>query len=59
MEYAQNAFRWTREKMQDKDGHFYYLRNKYRMDKTPHIRWGQAWMMRALASLLAEVERQE
>jgi rhamnogalacturonyl hydrolase YesR len=70
MEYACNAFRWTRDNMQDNDGHFYYLKNRFEWRtvkvgrgislpyftpgqtvKIPYIRWGQAWMMRALASL--------
>ena len=52
LDYAQRAFQWTRNNMQDKDGHFYYLRTRFRLDKTPYIRWGQAWMLRALSKLL-------
>ncbi len=48
-EYARNAFFWTKENMQDKDGHFYHLRTRRRILKIPYIRWGQAWMMRALS----------
>ncbi len=55
LEYAQNAFLWTRGNMQDKDGHFYYLRTERRVNRTPYIRWGQAWMMRALANLLSSL----
>ena len=55
LEYAQNAFLWTRENMQDKDGHFYYLKTARRINKMPYIRWGQAWMLRALASLLSSL----
>jgi hypothetical protein len=53
LEYAQNAFLWTRDNMQDKDGYFYYLRTNRRVNRMPYIRWGQAWMLRALASLLS------
>ncbi len=52
-EYARNAFLWTEKNMQDRDGHFYYLKTARRTDKMPYIRWGQAWMLRALASVLA------
>jgi hypothetical protein len=52
-EYAGNAFLWTMYNMQDKDGHFYYLKTPHRTDRMPYIRWGQAWMMRALTSFLA------
>ncbi len=52
LEYAQDAFLWTKENMQDKDGHFYYIKTKTRVNKMPYVRWGQAWMMRALAQFL-------
>lgn len=52
-EFAWNAFLWTKNNMQGKDGHFYYRLTKERLDKTPFIRWGQAWMMRALANLVS------
>ena len=52
-EFAQNAFLWTKNNMQDKDGHFYYRLTKRGLDKTAFIRWGQAWMMRALANLVS------
>ena len=48
-EYARNAFLWVKDNMQDKDGHFYHLINRGRILKIPYIRWGQAWMMRALS----------
>jgi len=38
--------------MQDKEGYFYYriYKNNY-VNKMPYIRWGQAWMLRALSYL--------
>jgi rhamnogalacturonyl hydrolase YesR len=54
--YARRAFRWTRKNMQDKDGHFYYLRTRSSISKIPYIRWSQAWMMRALAALLVTIQ---
>ncbi len=59
LEYAQNAFLWTKENMQDKDGHFYYLKTNQRVNKMPYIRWGQAWMMRALANLIRTLTRED
>jgi hypothetical protein len=50
-EFAENAFLWTKDNMQDKDGHFYYSLTPKGLDKMPFIRWGQAWMMRALTKL--------
>jgi len=52
MGYAQNAFSWTRDNMQGKDGHFYYMKTEGKVNKIPYIRWGQAWMMRALSCFL-------
>ena len=51
-EYAVNSACWSISNMQDSDGYFYYLRNIDRAVKIPYIRWGQAWMMRALAAIL-------
>jgi len=43
--------------MQTKEGWFIYMilniKGVRRKVKIPYIRWGQAWMMRALASLLS------
>jgi hypothetical protein len=51
-EYAWNVFSWTKQNMQDKDGYFYHLKTNNRVNKMPYIRWGQAWMMRAMSNLL-------
>lgn len=41
---------WTIQNMQDpNEGYFYYRIYKNRVDKIPYIRWGQAWMLRALS----------
>jgi rhamnogalacturonyl hydrolase YesR len=53
--YARSAFMWTRENMQDKDGHFFYLKTARTTDKMPYIRWGQAWMLEALAALCSNL----
>ena len=43
---------WTIDKMQDRDGHFYYRRyNAWLVNKTPTLHWGQATMLSALAAL--------
>jgi len=51
-EYARNAFKWTRDNMQDSDGHFYYMMTARRTNTMPYIRWGQAWMLTALANIV-------
>jgi len=44
---------WTIKEMYDPKGYFYYKINKSgKKDKTPYVRWGQSWMLRALAKLL-------
>ncbi len=42
---------WTTRNMQDEKGFFYYRVYRWGADKTPYIRWGQAWMMLALSRL--------
>lgn len=53
LEYAQNAFLWTKENMQTKEGWFIYMilniKGVRRKIEIPYIRWGQAWMMRAMS----------
>jgi hypothetical protein len=45
-------FEWTMKHMAAPDGSFYYQRHRWWTNRTPYMRWGQAWMLRALASLL-------
>jgi hypothetical protein len=52
LELAQRTFRWTMKNMAAPDGAFYYQRHRYWSNRTPYMRWGQAWMLRALAKLL-------
>ena len=48
---AEKVVGWTIENMQDEKGYFYYRIFKNHVDRTPYIRWGQAWMLRALSYL--------
>lgn len=49
---AEKAARWSVTNMANSDGSFAYLmRANGTLDRTPHLRWGQAWMMRALSEL--------
>lgn len=50
---------WAIENMQDKQGYFYYQQTKWFTNKIPYIRWSQAWMFYALATLLAKKRRGE
>jgi hypothetical protein len=49
---AERVALWTIENMLDPQGYFYYQIAKSRVIKTPFMRWGQAWMAYALASLI-------
>jgi hypothetical protein len=55
------AFRvagWTLANMRNSDGSFIFQRHRFWTDRTPYMRWGQAWMFRALAGLLAATPRE-
>jgi hypothetical protein len=51
-ERASKTFHWTMKHMAAPDGSFYYQRHRLWTNRTPYMRWGQAWMLRALAQLL-------
>lgn len=57
LSFAQTIARWTIRNMQDKSGYFYYRKHRFFIDKTPYIRWSQAWMMLALAYLKLHLDR--
>ena len=47
--------KWTLENMQSEQGYFYFRKKKYRTIKIPYIRWGQAWMLRALVAVKCSI----
>lgn len=52
IELAQRVFEWAKENMWDERGYFYYQVTPYYKNKIPYMRWSQAWMLLALASLM-------
>jgi hypothetical protein len=52
LEMAWKTFHWTATHMAAADGSFYYQRHRLWTNHTPYMRWGQAWMFRALARLV-------
>jgi hypothetical protein len=48
LERATEVTQWTLRHMQALDGSFYYQKHRWWLDSTPYMRWGQAWMFRAL-----------
>jgi len=49
--FANQILEWTINNMQSSSGYFYYQKRKYYRIKTPFMRWSQAWMFLALATL--------
>jgi hypothetical protein len=52
LQLAWKSFHWTIENMAAPDGAFYYQRHRHWTNRAPYMRWGQAWMLHALARLL-------
>jgi uncharacterized protein YyaL (SSP411 family) len=50
LDFANEIALWTVKNMQDRSGYFYYQKWPVMTNKIPHMRWGQAWMMLALAT---------
>ena len=51
---ADDVFRWTIENMQDKKGYFYFQKHWLLTNKTPYMRWSNAFMFNALSCLLKD-----
>lgn len=50
-EMAQTVYEWTTANLLDDDGYFYRRIGRVLTDRTPYMRWSQAWMCRALSAL--------
>ncbi len=50
---AQSVFQWAMNHMWDDRGFFYYRRLRHWTNRIPYIRWSQAWMLLAMATLLS------
>jgi|SRR5579864_35331 len=48
---AHEVARWTLRHMRNPDGSFYFQKHRLWTNRTPYIRWGQAWMLHALSRL--------
>ena len=57
LQLAHKVALWGIENMQDETGHFYYQIHRLYRIKIPYIRWGQAWMQRAMTELLMNIEK--
>lgn len=52
LDFAKKIALWTIKNMQSPEGYFYAHKWPFFVNKIPYMRWGQAWMMLALATLL-------
>jgi hypothetical protein len=52
LDFAKTIANWTIKNMQNCQGYFYYQKWPILTNKIPYMRWSQAWMMLALATLL-------
>jgi hypothetical protein len=55
LDRAAKTLHWTIQNMSAPDGQFYYQRHRLWTNRTPYMRWGQAWMLRAMASSLRAI----
>lgn len=52
---AKSVFDWAMRHMWDQRGYFYYCASPFFVIKTSYMRWSQAWMMLAIATLLEKL----
>jgi hypothetical protein len=45
---------WTLSNMQDPKGYFYFQKKRFFTNRISYMRWSQAWMLKALAFVLAD-----
>jgi len=57
LKFAKKIAIWTIKNMQDPSGYFYTHRWPFMINKIPYMRWGQAWMLLALSSLLTATSK--
>jgi hypothetical protein len=53
---AHSVFRWAVEHLWDERGYFYYQKLPWGKNRICYMRWGQAWMLLALATLLESAD---
>jgi hypothetical protein len=56
MDRAARILDWTMRNMAAGDGSFYYQRHRLWTNRTPYMRWGQAWMLRSLAGFARRLD---
>lgn len=49
---ARNTIQWSIQHLYDESGYFYRRQGRLLTDKTPYMRWSQAWMCYGISTLL-------
>jgi hypothetical protein len=57
LERAVRVADWTLANMRSPEGVFYYQKHRCWTNRMPYFRWGQAWMLRALAHLWKNLQQ--
>lgn len=55
LDFAMKIAKWTVVNMQDSKGYYYHQKGHIVTNKIPYMRWGQAWMLLALAILIDSI----
>lgn len=56
LSFSKKVSNWTIKNMQSKRGYFYFRKTRIYANRISYIRWNQAWMLLALATLIYEDE---
>jgi hypothetical protein len=54
--FSNTIAQWAVKNMKDEKGFFYYQKWPLFTNKMSYMRWGQAWMMIALSSIIKEMK---
>lgn len=55
LDLAKRIFAWSMKTMWSEDGYFYYQQHRLYKNRIPYMRWSQAWMLYALATLASSL----
>ena len=59
LDLAKRIFAWSMKNMRSEDGYFYYQQHRLYKNRIPYIRWSQAWMLYALATLASALSESD
>jgi hypothetical protein len=59
LEHSLRAAHWTLNNMRSDDGSFFFQKHRFWTNRTPYMRWGQAWMLHALTRLKRHIMKGE